>query len=362
MYENAWWDNAAKSWVDENFHVLDNVTLYDRERRRGGKGAGKRASGKRSAPEGEPQALSSFRWNEVIFRSFQSGNLKQLDLDFYLKLRLPTTKRLFRFLDKRFYRRDRLEFDLRTLACEHVGLSRSYAPTELKRRLKPALEELEQLGFLEPLSIEERYVWVSRGLWRVLLIRGPHGREEAPEANEESELIDALVERGVSAKTAADLVSLKPHSRVRAKIEVFDWLARNEDKRIGKNAAGYLVASIRDDYQTPDDYQPPAEADRLAEVERLAAEAECRRRERERQEAEAAEAREAELRAQWEALPASAREAITVRVKAENPGLRRWKTMLEPLCLAELGRLIEAGEPIPSAPSQNTLFPDAGAL
>ena len=30
MYENAWWDNAAKSWVDEQFHgVLDNVTLYD---------------------------------------------------------------------------------------------------------------------------------------------------------------------------------------------------------------------------------------------------------------------------------------------------------------------------------------------
>src|SRR5947209_11049856 len=34
MYENAWWDNTAKSWVDESFHILDNVTLYDRERRR----------------------------------------------------------------------------------------------------------------------------------------------------------------------------------------------------------------------------------------------------------------------------------------------------------------------------------------
>ncbi len=32
MYENAWWDNQARSWVDEQFHVLDNVTLYDRER------------------------------------------------------------------------------------------------------------------------------------------------------------------------------------------------------------------------------------------------------------------------------------------------------------------------------------------
>ena len=39
-----------------------------------------------------PLPLSSFRWNEVIFQSFQSGNLKQLDLEFYLGLRLPTTK------------------------------------------------------------------------------------------------------------------------------------------------------------------------------------------------------------------------------------------------------------------------------
>src|SRR5262249_13107377 len=48
MYENAWWDNAAKSWVDENFHVLDNVTLYDRERR----GRARRARGWRGGPAG----------------------------------------------------------------------------------------------------------------------------------------------------------------------------------------------------------------------------------------------------------------------------------------------------------------------
>ena len=129
-----------------------------------------------------PLPLSSFRWNEVIFQSFQSGNLKQLDLEFYLRLRLPTTKRMFRFLDKRFYRRDRLDFDLRTLACEHIGMSRSYAPTELKRRLKPALEELEQLGFLEPLSPEERYSYVKRGTWRIILIRGRTRRPRPPPA------------------------------------------------------------------------------------------------------------------------------------------------------------------------------------
>ena len=109
MYENAWWDNAAKSWVDENFHVLDNVTLYDRERRSGRPSRARRprrgAGAGRPRPRRIPLPLSSFRWNEVIFQSFQSGNLKQLDLEFYLKLRLPTTKRMFRFLDKRFYRR-----------------------------------------------------------------------------------------------------------------------------------------------------------------------------------------------------------------------------------------------------------------
>ena len=90
MYENAWWDNTAKSWVDENFHVLDNVTLYDRERRKPGKSAQggevePAQAGEEGRGRGDPLPLSSFRWNEVIFQSFQSGNLKQLDLEFYLQ-------------------------------------------------------------------------------------------------------------------------------------------------------------------------------------------------------------------------------------------------------------------------------------
>ena len=51
-----------------------------------------------------------------------------------------------------------------------------------------------------------------------------------------------------------------PHGRIRTKIEVFDWLLRNEDKRVGKNPAGYLVASIRSDYTVPGDYQAQVSA------------------------------------------------------------------------------------------------------
>ena len=365
-YENAWWDNAAKSWVDENFHILDNVTLYDRERRRlpGKGGSGKRANGKKADGDEAPLPLSSFRWNETIFRSFQSGNLKQLDLDLYLTLKLPTTKRLFRFLDKRFYRRDRLDFDLRALACHHVGLSKKYQPTELKRRLEPALEELEDKGFLEPLAPEERYTFQCKGQWRILFIRGPYGREDissAEPAAEAASLMEALTERGVAPKMAAELVGSHAASRLRTKLEVFDWLVQNQDKRVAKNAAGYLVASIRADYDAPGDYAAKAAAAVKREAERRAAEVERRRKAEEQAAAAAAAAREAIVKARWIALTPSQREAITARVKSEHPGLKRWKAMLEPLCLTELARLIESGEPLPSVPSQATLFAEEPA-
>jgi hypothetical protein len=359
MYENAWWDNAAKSWVDENFHILDNVTLYDRERRR--PLPGKKSAGRKTAdrPETAPLPLSSFRWNEVVFRSFQSGNLKQLDLDFYLSLRLPTTKRLFRFLDKRFYRRERVDFDLKTLACEHIGMSKSYKPTELKRRLQPALDELEEKGFIEPLGPEERYSFQSKGQWRILFIRGPYGQEDAhaEPAAEATALVEALVARGVTSKMAAELVATHPLSRVRTKLEVFDWLLHNEDRRVARNPAGYLVASIRADYQDPGDWTAKTAKAAVVEAERRC-QAERRSQAEHRTAARLQASREAELKTRWAALTDSQREAIAIKIRAENPALKRWKAMLEPLCLAELERLLTTGEPIPTATTQGTLFGD----
>jgi hypothetical protein len=298
----------------------------------------------------------------VIFQSFQSGNLKQLDLELYLKLRLPTTKRMYRFLDKRFYRRIRLDFDLRTLACEHIGLSRSYAPTELKRRLKPALEELEQLGFLEVLSPDERYSYVKRGTWRIILIRGRRGPSEPDEetSGEPDDLVDDLRSRGVTIKTAQELVAGHPATRIRTKIEVFDWLIRNEDKRVGKNPAGYLVASIRSDYQEPGDYRASAEAEATAQAARARKAAAEAKAADDRAAAEAGargdKEREAKLRAAWEKLPTDQRDAILASVKADNPGLGRWKNMLEPLCLAVLEARLRDPK---AATSQPSLFPEA---
>ena len=64
----------------------------------------------------------------------------------------------------------------------------------------------------------------------------------------------------MASKTAQELVDTHSHGRISTKIEVFDWLLRNEDKRVGKNPAGYLVASIRSDYKVPGDYRAQTSA------------------------------------------------------------------------------------------------------
>jgi hypothetical protein len=157
-------------------------------------------------------------------------------------------------------------------------------------------------------------------------------------------------------------VAEHPAARILTKIEVFDWLIRNEDKRVGKNPAGYLVASIRSDYQEPNDFRTEAEAGaakrsaaaRREEAERKAAESKVQAE----ASARGQEEREARLKAAWEKLPADQRDAILATVKAENPGLSRWKKMLEPLCLAALEARLRDGKP--GGSSQPLLFPEAG--
>jgi hypothetical protein len=241
-YEKAWWDNRRKSWVDEGFHILERISLYERE---GGQ--------QKSLP------FSSFTWGEVFFRSFQDGYLKALDLEFFLSLQSATAKRIYRFLDKHFYHRMRLEYDLHDFAHEHVGLSREYHTGKIKEKLTPALQELESRGFLEPLPASERYHQVRRGEWKIIFVKKGQvieAKSKVPAAKpQEKELTD----RGVTASVALELASGCSPERIARKIEVFDWLKEKKDPRVSKNPAGYLVQSIRQDYQPPDGFESKAE-------------------------------------------------------------------------------------------------------
>ena len=89
----------------------------------------------------------------MIFESFQAGYLKPLDYDLCMGLKNSTAKRMYRFLDKRFYHKSDITFDLKEFAHTHVGLGHNYeGPAHLKRNLTPAIAELEKVGFFRAIA------------------------------------------------------------------------------------------------------------------------------------------------------------------------------------------------------------------
>ena len=239
-YENAWWDKAQKRWVDAAFHLLDDVVFYRRPKSRAA-----------VAAKADDATLSSFTWNEVVVRSFQAGFLKKLDLDLYRRLKLATAKRMYRFLDKRFHFSNTLRFKLPVFACEHIGLSRRYDAAQLKRRLSPAVAELEQAGYLVPLPAKDRFHRLRRGLWEVVFVRTPKLQRQRRPVTRLSDLENRLIERGVTPSSATQLVREHAADLIEGKIAVFDALRQGRDRRISQNPAGFLVQSIRNDYAPP---------------------------------------------------------------------------------------------------------------
>ncbi len=305
-YENAWRDNRTKSWKSAGFHILDRFELNDFR-----------------ADDAQLDLMPSFIvWNEVIFESFQAGYLKPLDYDLCMGLSNSTAKRMYRFLDKRFHHRADWTFPLKEFACEHIGLGRNYdGPAHLKRKLQPAISELESIGFLTRLPDSKRFPKDGKG-WKIRLILNSAGvvestsdpRQETPEADRPALVIE-LTKRGVTGKTAAELVGKHPAAKIEAKIDVFDWLLEKQDKRVARSPEGYLVKSIIDDYKAPKGFVSAAERQQQKEAkqarERKVAEdrrKECEEKAREKTERGAIEAYWASLSPeQQEALDSAAR-------------------------------------------------------
>jgi len=240
-YENAWWSKQDLCWVDEKFHILDNVTLYEREKAR-------------KQPSCQPQLpLSTFTWNETIFKSFRAGNLKSIDFDFYKSLKSSVAKRLYRFLDKRFFHRQRYEFNLKEFSWEHVGISRNYDAANIKRKLLPGIRELESKGFLQPMSDGERFRKVRSGEWRMNIEKARSSVSPKAETQRDGMrfLLQALIERGVTPSTAQQIIASCSADRIQTQLEVFDWMLAQKNSKMSRNPAGFLVSSIKSEYEPP---------------------------------------------------------------------------------------------------------------
>src|SRR5918992_1516428 len=127
---NCFYDNLAKSWVSEAFHVFDRYKLYQERK------------GRAASPHLSFVEMSAFFHQSVAVANY----IKDLNLGIYYSLALPVSKRLFRYLDKNRYKKSRYEETLMRMAGK-LPLTYAY-PSQVKQKLARAHEELLRRGYL----------------------------------------------------------------------------------------------------------------------------------------------------------------------------------------------------------------------
>jgi hypothetical protein len=124
----------------------------------------------------------------------------------------------------------------------------------------------------------------------------------------------------VTPATAVDLTREYPVERIKAKIEVLDWLVGRKDQKVAKSPAGFLVKSIQKDYVPPKGFVSKEE-----EAQRRQAKAQETRRleEAKRKEVEDGRARvaadSARITSFWESLSSDEKERVRAEALAVAP-------------------------------------------
>ena len=149
-FKNAWWDKGENTWRSHTFHLLDNVELCSAERYQ----QVRKTNARRSIP------LNSCLWNQVVFKSFQDGYIRSLDMNMIRKIgngrRREVPLRLYRWLAKHFYKSNRIKIDVVKLGHGTLGLTGKY-PSEYRRVIQRAAEVLIDCKALGEVAFEKTY-------------------------------------------------------------------------------------------------------------------------------------------------------------------------------------------------------------
>ncbi len=240
---NAFYDNVAKAHSTVNFGIIDGYEINDG----------------RDNSEDRGQRTSFFIWSETLFKSFQVGFIKKLDLDFYLGLKSAVSKRLYRYLDKHFWYKSRVQSNVFVLAHEKIGVSRNFKYlSAIRQQLDPALDELIANGFVEKYEYSgkgsEAQIAIFAGLGKPRLDQGgaSDGAQTARPEETRSwgvKLLDGLQARGIKPPQAEQLVAgIEEHELplVDDILNYFDSLVRSKSKLVNISPAGFLYKAVKD--------------------------------------------------------------------------------------------------------------------
>ncbi|MGV3721555.1 MAG: replication initiator protein A, partial [Actinomycetota bacterium] len=230
--QNAFWDAKQRGFVRRHaFHILEAYDIAD---------------SRQSRPD-EPSLFPSWiRWSPELYQNLNAGYIKSLDVSLFLSLKSAVSQALYRYLDaKRYDGKPLYRIGLKKLAWEHLGLSRNYFPSDIKRKLNPAHEELIESGLLGAVE----YGLMKDGEEMVIYRFPPKPTKERAAAKQPelpepvSPLAQGLMDSGVSRITAVELAASQPEECERQ----LQFLPHRKSRDKG----AVLVKSIREGWAEP---------------------------------------------------------------------------------------------------------------
>lgn len=246
--KNAFWDNEKKGYVTKHFGIIDDYELFDV------------TASKFKKQDSLP--FSYVNINEVIYDSIKAGYIKNIDTKKYFAFNSSISKRLFRYLDKKAYGKNRFEINLFTLAYTHLGFDKEMYkfPSMIKQKLDPTHEELKNAKFI--LSTE--YQKTADGLSEKVVYIFP-GKEttgnELSALTINKKLLDEMVKIGITPKVAEQLLKEFPD-------ELIEKQTKALPHRKAGDPAAMLIKSIQGAWSIPAEYEAQIKKKRTTEEEK----------------------------------------------------------------------------------------------
>jgi len=248
--------------------------------------------------------------NDSFIQVINGATTRPLDYD-YLKGLPPAPQRFYELLSYQMYAalkydRPRAKLTYSDL-CAHAPQTRHTDWEHVRSQMNKVHRPHRESGYIAKVDFQQ--TTDSQGLpdWVMLYMPGPKARAEyrvftkrgglplveiepldiTPQLPAPEQLEQELIQRGVTALVAQELVRDYPEDKVRVQIERVDWLIEKKPEKIAEPAA-YLVQAIKSDYAAPKGFISAAERQRRQEA-RQAREREAAEERRRQQEEEARE-------------------------------------------------------------------------
>jgi hypothetical protein len=220
---NALWDPRRQCYYEGDFNILDSWRLEESE-------------------SNDPKSPLIVRWGQETLNIFRLGYMKHLDTDVYYRLPNPTTKRIYRWLDKHLSLHPVVEIDVLRFAHKVLGYGVSYTyPSQVTPKLAPKFDILTEMGFV---LWEEHKSKSDSGKKYVFTRLTDYSVVTLPRRDY---IVAALSSRGVA--RAEHLVDACSWECCLKQLAHHEW--RVQQGKEPADAGAWLATAIREDYPLP---------------------------------------------------------------------------------------------------------------